>query len=555
MAVTQYTGSRYVPLFADPIDWSSENTYEPLTIVTHEGNSYTSKQYVPKGIKIDNQNFWALTGNYNAQIEQYRREVSLFDNRISENTAGLSNRVPMLFSVKDYGAIGDGVVDDTDAVRTAIAEAASYVTNNQPFITNTGSIVSAVVFFPAGVYHLTDTITIPQTSVSYSGRTYQSVVRLAGSGEDVTVLKFTDNSRDGIRIEGANSGVSSMSIIGGLNGIHAKASNDNGFCPYGKYENIHINGCSGAALLLENVYVTTVKNIIGRATNGIRAIGEGTSLNIENCYMIGMMANYGAGYYLEDYVYSSICNCQTDGMKNGYEFKTGNTAIKRASVLLTNCGCENPYGHYIKIGDYDYLDMLVDMFAFTGNSNNASSLVSTGNYLGYCNITFNQPFINNVGTTIVFDNNSENVTAKAMQKNIRIQNMATFKAITNLLTTKNAYFTPMQYVYLNNPITTGVKSVMQFNEKYCGEIEIELFRNADNRYIKKTIGIDSTGSVSEIASFTENPNVDVTFSYDPATFTLKVSRTTGSANLADFYIYANVTKKNTGFKMLDGVAE
>ncbi len=75
MATTQYIGARYVPILADPVEWSSEKTYEPLTIVTHEGNSYTSRQFVPKGIDIANEQFWALTGNYNAQVEQYRRET------------------------------------------------------------------------------------------------------------------------------------------------------------------------------------------------------------------------------------------------------------------------------------------------------------------------------------------------------------------------------------------------------------------------------------------------------------------------------------------------
>lgn len=75
MATTQYIGARYVPILADPVEWSSTKTYEPLTIVTHEGNSYTSRQFVPVGIDIDNGKFWALTGNYNAQVEQYRRET------------------------------------------------------------------------------------------------------------------------------------------------------------------------------------------------------------------------------------------------------------------------------------------------------------------------------------------------------------------------------------------------------------------------------------------------------------------------------------------------
>ena len=90
MSVTQYIGARYVPLFADPIEWTNTRAYEPLTIVVHEGNSYTSKQAVPIGIEIDNNQFWALTGDYNAQIEQYRAEVSQFAGEIEANTAAIA---------------------------------------------------------------------------------------------------------------------------------------------------------------------------------------------------------------------------------------------------------------------------------------------------------------------------------------------------------------------------------------------------------------------------------------------------------------------------------
>lgn len=76
MATKQYIGSRYVPIFADPIEWDKTLTYEPLTIVIHQGSSYTSRQYVPSGVDITDDTYWALTGNYNAQVEQYRREVA-----------------------------------------------------------------------------------------------------------------------------------------------------------------------------------------------------------------------------------------------------------------------------------------------------------------------------------------------------------------------------------------------------------------------------------------------------------------------------------------------
>lgn len=83
MTTTQYIGARYVPLFADPLEWDNKREFEPLTIVLHNGASYTSRQYVPKGIDILNEEFWALTGNYNAQVEQYRSEVLTFDGRIT----------------------------------------------------------------------------------------------------------------------------------------------------------------------------------------------------------------------------------------------------------------------------------------------------------------------------------------------------------------------------------------------------------------------------------------------------------------------------------------
>lgn len=76
MATKEYIGARYVPLFADPADWDKTKSYEPLTIVCHAGNSYTSRQYVPTNIEITDESYWALTGNYNSQVEQYRKETA-----------------------------------------------------------------------------------------------------------------------------------------------------------------------------------------------------------------------------------------------------------------------------------------------------------------------------------------------------------------------------------------------------------------------------------------------------------------------------------------------
>lgn len=102
MALNQYIGARYVPLIKG--EWDSTITYEPLSVVLYQGASYTSICNVPIGIPPTNTAFWALTGNYNAQVELYRQEVA----RIKEE---LENRLIKVNTVADMitydGALGD----------------------------------------------------------------------------------------------------------------------------------------------------------------------------------------------------------------------------------------------------------------------------------------------------------------------------------------------------------------------------------------------------------------------------------------------------------------
>lgn len=67
-----YTGMRYVPIIGrrgeSSAAWDNSEPYEPLTIVTYNNESYTSRQYVPAGVAITNTDYWVKTGAYNAQI-------------------------------------------------------------------------------------------------------------------------------------------------------------------------------------------------------------------------------------------------------------------------------------------------------------------------------------------------------------------------------------------------------------------------------------------------------------------------------------------------------
>ena len=100
MAVRQYIGARYVPKFYEnsenslSCEWESGASYEALEIVTYLNSSYTSKKPVPAtvGNPASNSEYWALTGAYNSQVEDYRRAVERINNRyISTTTAMLSD--------------------------------------------------------------------------------------------------------------------------------------------------------------------------------------------------------------------------------------------------------------------------------------------------------------------------------------------------------------------------------------------------------------------------------------------------------------------------------
>lgn len=80
----QYVGARYVPKIMG--EWDKNIPYEALSIVTYKGNSFTSKIPVPAKVDIGDETYWVNTGNYNAQVEEYRKEA-LEAKQLANNTS------------------------------------------------------------------------------------------------------------------------------------------------------------------------------------------------------------------------------------------------------------------------------------------------------------------------------------------------------------------------------------------------------------------------------------------------------------------------------------
>lgn len=176
MATRQYIGARYVPKFAEPIGWVKENSYEALTVVTYLNNSYTSKKPVPANTEITNTDYWVVTGNYNAQVEQYRQE-----------TKNLENKVNQLSDKRTFILLGDSFSTGIDG------------NNNTQTVAGGGWIDRFIESTPYKVYRHTD------KRAGISG--------FASSLEFLTMLKDVEE-----KIENPNL-VTDIIILGGTNDV------------------------------------------------------------------------------------------------------------------------------------------------------------------------------------------------------------------------------------------------------------------------------------------------------------------------------------------------
>ena len=81
---SMYIGGRYMIKFHDPIAWSADVPYEGLEAVQHEGFTYISKKAVPVGIPLDNDEFWLIWADPNAQMEELRQTVENYQSSQNE---------------------------------------------------------------------------------------------------------------------------------------------------------------------------------------------------------------------------------------------------------------------------------------------------------------------------------------------------------------------------------------------------------------------------------------------------------------------------------------
>lgn len=113
----------------------------------------------------------------------------------------VESRLKDFVSVKDFGAVGDAVADDTAAIQAAIDS-----------LTNGGT-----VYFPPGTYIVTSTIAADD-----------AVIHLVGAGIRSTTLQVNHTSGPAVQIKWYYSGISHMSIQGSAARLAASAGTNYG---------------------------------------------------------------------------------------------------------------------------------------------------------------------------------------------------------------------------------------------------------------------------------------------------------------------------------------
>lgn len=100
-------------------------------------------------------------------------------------------------TVTDFGAVGNGVTDDTDAINRALQQIYCREVNPQ---------IRRAIFFPAGVYRITGTIFVPPYATLYGEGKNNSVIQMDNSIGDSTLNAYVARTCDSLQQYGANIG-------------------------------------------------------------------------------------------------------------------------------------------------------------------------------------------------------------------------------------------------------------------------------------------------------------------------------------------------------------
>lgn len=308
MANRQYIGARYVPKFyegSNGDNWESGVTYDPLTIVQYLNESFTSKIPVPNtvGDPAHNPKYWAHTGAYNAQVEQYRQQVlsltenfEILEDDYSEFKDKVETHITSTFyNVREYAEQNDKINDGGDVI---------FDTELRDAILDDMPDYGGTIYFPCGVYHMYNSLTLTDKRCDIF---FDNNARL--------ICEFTSFGHM-ILVEHTSATVHNrpMRIYGsGILDMNAKSI-------YG----ISINRLAQVGCQIEDLYIINCGHNDG--ARGIHIAGDthqSSQIYIDNVDVMGVSSNMNSIGIYSAPVDINITNCRLYLLRYGLYFQGG----------------------------------------------------------------------------------------------------------------------------------------------------------------------------------------------------------------------------------------
>lgn len=241
--------------------------------------------------------------------------------------AKMNAKVSSRVDVRSYGAVGDGITDDTEAIAKAMKEN-----------------VGRDIYFPTGIYVISEKINIySDTSIMGDG-VGSKIIAASGkaSGTEIFQIYGEKNiSISNICVSG-NSQVNNGEQHSDQDGIH--------LLDMWNVKDITIEEC----YFIDNIYcairifggenITVSNTKILNVDCGVSAIGKNNVKNliVNNCYFKGhyrseAISLYGSGVYENIYIYSNVIEDKTSGHGIMFNNQSVNKKIYIRDNIISNC--------------------------------------------------------------------------------------------------------------------------------------------------------------------------------------------------------------------------
>jgi Pectate lyase superfamily protein len=427
-------------------------------------------------------------------------------------TSSLQSWLDQFATVKDFGAVGDGTTDDTDAINRALYQLFCREVNPQ---------IRRSLFFPAGVYRVTSSILIPPYATLYGEGLDNSVIQLDGSVDDSTLNAYVARSADSLQQIGVNIG-------------------NNGAAPpqYVTISNM------GFVNLDPTTDVFLVEDAVNFRFQNVSFVGPLTQANLttEGAFTRGVAFASTSSLVCDQIVFDGCLfsgttyGVDTDQQTKGATFTNGKfdtlyRAIQLGTGAVVNGGAtgtriignlfDNIYAEGILFGDVSLNASGHNIFYDVGNHFGGT----TTPYTAVIDIQSN----NNVSISDMFqraDDYSNSATPGTAYPRITLNNTQSIATTNGVQTEQGTYTRQSGQIFTLYDDDSG--TIFSIDADYVSAFSLDytIIRGTGFRTGTVLVATDGSGTLSSSDDYNENLDIGVTISITQAGSTVSVDYTT-----------------------------